>query len=82
MSIGVVERGWAALGEVIRRHRLAAGYSQETLAELSGLHWTYVSEIETGKVNISVNVLRRLACALQLKPSELLVQAEEDAGEV
>jgi transcriptional regulator with XRE-family HTH domain len=46
------------------------------------LHWTYVSEIETGKVNISVNVLRRLACALQLKPSELLVQAEEDAGEV
>lgn len=69
--------GWAELGEVIRRRRLAAGLSQERLAELSGSHFTYISEIESNRRNPSVNVLRRLAAALQIPLSALIGEAED-----
>ena len=72
-----MERGWAELGEVIRRHRLAAGLSQERLAELSRSHFTYVSEIETNKVSPSIHVLRRIADALGVRTSQLLIEAED-----
>jgi transcriptional regulator with XRE-family HTH domain len=68
------------LGEAIRRHRRAARLSQEQLAEQSGLHWTYLSEIETSKVNPSINVLRKIAKALGVRTSQLVSEAE-DAGE-
>ena len=71
-----MERGWAELGEVIRKHRLAAGLSQERLAELSGSHFTYISEIETGRVNPSVKVLRRISAALGVRTSQLVAEAE------
>ncbi|MDP9367968.1 MAG: helix-turn-helix domain-containing protein [Chloroflexota bacterium] len=60
----------------MRRHRVAAGLSQEQLAELSGLHFTYISEIETGKRNPSVNVLRKIASGLNVRLSQLVSEAE------
>ena len=72
-----MEKGWAELGTAIRRHRRAAGLSQEALAERSGLHWTYLSEIETSKVNPTVNVLRRIADALGVRASQLVAEAED-----
>lgn len=72
-----MDTGWAELGEAIRRHRRAAGLSQERLAERSGLHWTYISEIETSKVNPTVNVLRRIADALGVRTSQLVAEAED-----
>ena len=71
-----MDRGWPELGEVIRRHRLGAGLSQERLAELSGSHFTYISEIETSKRNPSVNVLRRISAALGVVTSRLIAEAE------
>ena len=71
-----MERGWTELGEVIRRYRLAAGLSQELLAELGRSHFTYISEIETNKRNPSVNVLRRIAAALEIPASRLVADAE------
>lgn len=79
VSIIYVETGWAELGQVIRKHRLAAGLSQEQLAERSGLHWTYVSQIESGKRNLSVNVLRRIAGALETPASTLIADAESES---
>lgn len=64
------------LGHVIRKHRMAAGLSQEMLAERSGLHWTYVSQVERGKRNISVEALRRIGSALDISASTLLSEAE------
>jgi transcriptional regulator with XRE-family HTH domain len=75
-----VERGWAELGEIIREHRLAAGLSQEGLADRCGSHFTYISEIETSKVSPSVNVLRRIAQALGVPASHLVAEAEEREG--
>ena len=66
----------ALLGENIRRHRLQRGYSQEKLAELSGLHRTYIGGIERGERNVSVVNLVRLAKALALTASEVLQGVE------
>lgn len=65
-----------ALGRVIRAHRLAAGLSQEGLAERAGLHWTYVSQVERGRRNLSVDALRRIGAALGVPGWQLLREAE------
>lgn len=72
-----MDKGWPELGAAIRRYRRAAGLSQERLAELCGLHWTYLSEIETSKVNPTINVLRRIADGLGVRTSQIVAEAEE-----
>lgn len=66
-----------ALGEAIRTRRGEIdGLSQEGLAELAGMHRTYVSEIERGLRNPSFRNLFKLATALEVPLSELVAQAE------
>lgn len=67
-----------ALGRAIRAHRLAAGLSQEALAERAGLHWTYVSQVERGRRNVSVDALGRLGSALGVPGWRLLRDAEDE----
>ena len=45
----------------------------------SGLHWTYVSQVEHGKRNVSVDALRRIGAALEVPGWRLLREAEEGA---
>jgi transcriptional regulator with XRE-family HTH domain len=61
-----------ALGRRVRALREKLGLSQEQLAERAQLHWTYVSEIERGRRNPSLNILGRLARALDVPLSKLL----------
>jgi transcriptional regulator with XRE-family HTH domain len=56
----------------LRRVRQARGWSQEALADLAGLHRTYVGSIERGERNVSVDNIERLAQALGLDPADLL----------
>lgn len=51
-------------GQVVRKIRLEKGISQETLADLSGLHRTYMSDVELGKRNVSLENIDRIANAL------------------
>lgn len=51
-------------GSVIRELRLERQISQEALADICGLHRTYVSDIELGKRNISLENIERIANAL------------------
>ena len=69
-----------ALGQVIRKHRLAAGPSQEGPAERSGLHWTYVCQVERGGCTVSVEALRRIGAALGVPGWRLLQEAEAARG--
>jgi transcriptional regulator with XRE-family HTH domain len=56
----------ARLSTNLKRMRLARGLSQEALGELSGFHRTYVSQVERGVVNISLESVVRLACTLEV----------------
>lgn len=56
----------------LRSLRQARGISQERLAELAGLHRTYVSSVERGARNISIDNIARLAKALDVSPDKLL----------
>jgi transcriptional regulator with XRE-family HTH domain len=62
----------AAFGERVRRARVARGLSQEELADVAGLHRTYVGSAERGLRNVSLHNILRLAKALQVRPGELL----------
>jgi transcriptional regulator with XRE-family HTH domain len=77
----VSEKALQALGEAIRERRgEISGLSQEGLADLAGMHRTYVSEIERGLRNPSYRNLVKLAAALDVPLSELVARAERIAG--
>jgi transcriptional regulator with XRE-family HTH domain len=67
----------AALGLAVKARREELGLTQEQLANDSGLHQRWLSNVETGKRNPSYGSLRRLAAGLDLTASELLQRAEQ-----
>ncbi|HKJ22896.1 MAG TPA: helix-turn-helix transcriptional regulator [Gammaproteobacteria bacterium] len=58
----------------IRRLRKERGWSQETLAERSGLHRTYVGDIERLERNVSVDNIEKLARAFDISVKDLFVE--------
>lgn len=69
-----------AFGHTLRKLRLEQGISQERFADLSDLHRTYISDIELGKRNVSLENIEKIAEALHMKISELFQEVEKDAG--
>lgn len=62
-----------AFGVRVRQKREHLGISQEKLAELCGLHRTYVGGVERGERNVSIENIYKIAKALQLHISELFI---------
>lgn len=60
-----------ALGTRVRELRVAKGWSQEHFAHLANLDRTYVSGVERGQRNPTVDVLQRLATALDVAIRDL-----------
>jgi transcriptional regulator with XRE-family HTH domain len=58
-------------GAAVRAFRQRLGISQETLAERADLHRTYITDVERGARNISLESISRLAQALNLSISSL-----------
>lgn len=63
------------LGNAIKRTRFALGISQEELASRAGLHRTYVSDVERGARNPSLESVQKLAEALELSLPTLFERA-------
>jgi transcriptional regulator with XRE-family HTH domain len=61
----------AALGRRIRELRQAKGISQEALADLAGIHRTYMSDVERGERNISIDNIAAIASALGVRTATL-----------
>lgn len=59
----------------IQRLRREKGLSQEDVAHAADVHQTYLSGVEGGKRNPSIDVLGRIAKALDVDISELFQKA-------
>jgi transcriptional regulator with XRE-family HTH domain len=66
-----------ALGHAIRQVREDRNLSQERLAELAGLHRTYVSSVEQGRRNLSAENIHKIAKALGVSMTELVQLCED-----
>ncbi len=64
------------LGVAVRAHRIELELSQEEFADVVGMHPTYVSNMENGRYNVSLQNLERIATALQIPLSSLIAEAE------
>lgn len=58
----------------IRSRRQSAGLSQLALAERTGLSQTWISRLEQGGANPTFETLSRIADALEINVSELLIE--------
>ncbi|WP_251959360.1 helix-turn-helix domain-containing protein [Nostoc commune] len=61
-------------GKAIRRRRREMDLSQEELAERAQLHRTYISSIERGQRNPSLENIEKLAKALNISISALFAE--------
>ena len=61
-----------ALGRQLAALREEAKMTQESLADASGLHWTYVGQVERGERNLSYRNLLKLARGLKRNAAELV----------
>ena len=68
-------------GLAVRRRRQALGLSQEAFADKAGIHRTYVSSIELGKVQVSIRIADLLAQALETSLSTLWRDVEKLAAQ-
>jgi transcriptional regulator with XRE-family HTH domain len=63
-------------GIAVRRKRHILGLSQESFAEKAGIHRTYVSDIELGKVRVGIDIASKVAKGLGMTLSKLIKEAE------
>lgn len=59
-------------GRNVQRLRKEAGISQEDFAHAAGVARSYMSDVERGARNPTLNVVERIAKALGVSPSALL----------
>jgi len=64
----------------MRRLRQSKSWSQEELGHQSGIHRTYISDLERGARNPTIQVVERIAVALGVPCGELLDPPARKSG--
>ncbi|KQY28320.1 Cro/Cl family transcriptional regulator [Caulobacter sp. Root1455] len=64
----------AVVGANVRALREARGLPQDELAHLASIHPSYMSDVENGKRNFSLKVLERIAVALRVPETDLVIR--------
>jgi transcriptional regulator with XRE-family HTH domain len=62
-------------GRNVRKARKDKGWTQEQLAFEAGVKRAYLSEVENGQRNVSLDVVEKLAKALDVEASTLMASA-------
>ena len=72
------------IGQTIRQARIAKGLTQEELGNLVGLQKSAIAKYENGRVvNIKRSTLQKLAKALDLRGSDLVIEDDpKEAAEL
>jgi transcriptional regulator with XRE-family HTH domain len=65
------------LGKAIRALRKEARLSQETLGQRADIHPTWISHIESGRINPTWGNVRRIAAGLKVTLAEVAALAED-----
>ena len=66
----------------VRSYRLACGYSQEKLAEYTGLHRTYINAVERCRRSIALENIQKIANALHVEPYLLFIENNRDKEQI
>jgi transcriptional regulator with XRE-family HTH domain len=64
------------VGRNLRSLRVARGLSQEAMADVLGVHRTYMGGVERGERNLTLKSLERIAARLDVDPMALLGEAQ------
>ena len=66
------------VGETIRSLRIKKGITQEVLSGLAGIARTPLTMIESGKKQPNFETIWKIALALEMNPSELVSEMEQN----
>lgn len=61
-------------GTNLKHYRNELGISQERFAEMSGLHRTYISDVERFRRSISLENIQKIADALGIETYKLFIE--------
>ena len=79
--LGGMEAIEKIFGKTVRSYREKSGISQEDFADKAGIHRTYVSSIELGKVQVSIVIAQKLAIALGVPLSKIWKDVESQLAD-
>jgi transcriptional regulator with XRE-family HTH domain len=66
------------IGNNVKNARTQAGYTQQVLAEKADISIPFLAQIENGSRGPSLEVVEKLAAALQIKPYQLLLEGKAE----
>lgn len=69
-------------GKRIKSLRTSRKLSQEKLAELSGLHPTYIGQIERGEKSPTIDTVQKLSVGLGVSVAEFFGRADESESSI
>ena len=68
------------IGQRIRNYRLQKKLSQEELAELCGLHPTYIGQVERGEKNATIESINKISAGLEISLNTLFENIESSSN--